>query len=252
MANRHSAPATGFVGVLLAAGLIACHGSDSRVPTSPSGSPPAPSTPPPEVSDTLRGRVLDENDHPVGAAKVMTRPGPLIAPVSTFTAEDGRFTLTAPPQQYGSRQYGVWVSIERDGYESEAGSYLVQVQQKAPAPEQTLRLHRVLVIEPGASLPIRFLGGEPICGHNDGWACRRLRLRAPAPGTITVRIAGDPPDTFVLSRTWDAFPEFRELPIAVGSPSEEVSFVALIWFTHNWPQTMELRTSFEPRTDSRP
>jgi hypothetical protein len=35
----------------------------SQLPTSPSGSPPAPSTPPPEVSDTLRGRVLDENDH---------------------------------------------------------------------------------------------------------------------------------------------------------------------------------------------
>ena len=250
MTNRHSAPAAGFVGVLLAAGLIACDGSDSRVPTSPSGSPPAPSTPPPEVSDTLRGRVLDENDQPVAAAKITTRPGPLIAPVATFTAEDGRFTLTAPPQQYVSPppQQNVWVGIERDDYES--GSYLAQVQP--PAPEQTLRLHRVLVIEPGASLPIRFLGGEPICGHNDGWACRRLRLRAPAPGTITVRIAGDPPDTFALSRTWDAFPTFQELPIAVGSPSEEVSFFALIWFTHNWPQTMELRTSFEPRSGSTP
>ena len=46
MTSRHSAPAAGFVGVLLAAGLIACGGSDSRLPTSPSGSPPGPSTPP--------------------------------------------------------------------------------------------------------------------------------------------------------------------------------------------------------------
>jgi hypothetical protein len=63
--------------------------------------------------------------------------------------------LTAPPQQYVSPppQQNVWVGIERDGYES--ASYLAQIQP--PAPEQTLRLHRVLVIEPGASLPIRFL-----------------------------------------------------------------------------------------------
>src|SRR5687767_876175 len=126
MTNSHSAPAAGYAVVLLAAGIIACDGSDSRVPTSPSGSPPAPSTTPPEVSDTLRGRVLDENDQPVAAAKITTRPGPLIAPVATFTAEDGRFTLTAPPQQYLSPppQQNVWVGVDRDGYES--GSYLAQ------------------------------------------------------------------------------------------------------------------------------
>jgi hypothetical protein len=124
---------------------------------------------------------------------------------------------------------------------------------EAPAPEQTLRLHRVLVIEPGASLRVRFLGGDPICGHNDGWACRRLRLRAPAAGTITVEMLGNPPGTFALSRTWDAFPTFQfELPIAVGSPSEEVSFFALVWWTHDWPQTKELRTSFEPSSASIP
>ena len=155
----------------------------------------------------------------------------------TFTEEDGRFTLTAKaPQKF------VPVSIDRDGYES--GTYFAQFQE-APAPEQTLRLHRVLDSS-GASLRVRFSGGDPICGHNDGWACRRLRLRAPAAGTITVEIAGNPPDTLVLSRTWDAFPTFRfELPIAVGSASEEVSFFALAWWTLDWPQTMELRTSFD-------
>jgi hypothetical protein len=161
----------------------------------------------------------------------------------TVTEEDGRFTLTGKaPQKF------VWVGLDRDGYES--GNYLAQVQE-APSPEQTLRLHRVLVIEPGASVRVKFPGGEPICGHNDGWACRRLRLRAPAAGIITVRIAGNPPDTLALSSTWDASPTFRyELPIAVGGPSEEVSFFALAWWTVDWPQTMELQTSFEPRQSS--
>jgi len=137
--------------------------------------------PPARVTQPLRvaGRVLDTTDKPVPGAKVTQWDTGNTA----TTDANGAFEMTASvtPQD---RLF--WVTVEKPGFETSE-----QARDIHTAANASLRLHEVTTITAGESIHGVVTADDSACGYHWGFVCRRVRVNAPARGTLIVEIVSD-------------------------------------------------------------
>ena len=169
-----------FVLLVLAAG---CGGQQASSAPTAVGAPannPTPA-PPARVTQPLRvaGRVLDTTDKPVPGARVTQWD----TSNTTATDANGAFEMTASvtPQD---RLF--WVTVEKPGFETSE-----QARDIHTAANASLRLHEVSTMTAGESSQGVVTADDSACGYHWGFVCRRVRVNAPAPGTLIVDIVSD-------------------------------------------------------------
>jgi hypothetical protein len=219
---------------------IVAAGCDSS-PTVPTPVPtPSPSTfqtPPVRLS----GRVVDSAGRSVVDARV-TLMSPFAPRTGADTVSDaaGVYALTVPGWIV-STNTTVSVTVEGDGFEF--AHHSVWLGEDPPAEvTRDLRLHRLIRVNAGGRVEVPIGEGDPSCGVNLDWyPCRRVRIVAPASGTLVAELSpGDYPRFVVTSA--GGFSGAPTLRVRVDAGSETLLDVVLV---ADVPATTSLRTRLE-------
>jgi hypothetical protein len=235
------------IGIVVAL-VVAAGGCDSA---NRPGPPPTPvvveSVPPPPVpvAVTVKGRVVDAAERPVGDATVKFS-GDSSSEVSTDAG--GYFTYATTTALEGDVAL-----VTREGYEE--SSHLLSFL--APG-IQTIRAYPTVRLTAGQSTRLDILDFEALrggfCGEDFLLNCRQVRVVAPATGRLTVVADAMGPRRLVFvtqsRNTWDfAGGPTSTLAIQVEGGSETLLVVYAEWFAvDSQTITIELRTSLEPAT----
>jgi len=94
-----------------------------------------------------------------------------------------------------------------------------------------LRLHQVRTITAGESMQDVVGADDSACGYHWGFVCRRVRVHAPAAGTLIVDIASDAVGlgVAVAGPVGFAQPVERRLTVPVKAEAEVVIDVSAAW-----------------------
>jgi hypothetical protein len=191
--------AVAFVG-LREAGVTPA--STPVTPTLPSlASPPAPACPACSYnvgsgSFRIDGVVRDTSGAPVAGARVAIHNGysgrgEVVA--ATTTDEGGAYALMyeLPRLPAGQFWQAGYVVAEKPGYETDGlDRGLFTRLADLGSRQLDFRLHQAMAIRSGDSARLVISPDDPIClrGLEDGWACRIVRVTAPAAGRLTVDV----------------------------------------------------------------
>ncbi|HEY7287737.1 MAG TPA: carboxypeptidase regulatory-like domain-containing protein [Vicinamibacterales bacterium] len=169
--------------LLAMAGVLTagCSGTPTK-PSPPSTTttatpPPSPAPAPPM---TVTGTVLDEAGLPAaGAAVSIAANG--VAPVSAATDAYGRYSVTLPAVSYfwGNADKAGYETTSRDSYFSESPRVL------------NFRLFRPVRVDTGNSVHVFVTTDGSICGFDDEWFCRTIRVSAAQSGALVVEGTAD-------------------------------------------------------------
>lgn len=168
----------------------------------------------------IAGRVIDTADAPVAGARITQWD----TANTTTTDASGAFEMTgsATPQD---RSF--WVTVEKSGFETSELARNIDTASSA-----SLRIHKVRTITAGESIEGVVNADDSACGYHWGFVCRRVRVRSPASGTLTVQIASD---TSVLAVAINSgpvgFPQplERQISVPVKSGSELIVDISAAW-----------------------
>lgn len=163
--------------------VLGCGGG---VPTTPSAtvSAPVPTAVPSPSPRTLQplqvvGRVLDSADHPVAGARVTQWD----TANSTTSDANGYFDLAAT---VAPQDRSFWMTVEKPGFETSE-----QARSVDTAMLTTLRLHQIRTLAAGESFRSVVSPDDSACGYHWGFVCRRVRVKAPAPGALIIDLISD-------------------------------------------------------------
>ena len=210
--------------VLVAVVAAACSGNESKTPVAPSASVPAPAAVRPTVQTTVRGTVLDEAGVPVGGATVAFSGAPQLPTPSTtvMTDPNGNYEVTV-----ASSMDFYWGRADRASYES---TYRPSYFAANPG-VLNFRLFQPVRIAAGDSVHIAVTADGPICGYDDEWFCRTVRVRAGSPGILSVQAVPDDPSipavAAIQTPGGGCCPE--PTTVAVSPGNEVIVYVELAW-----------------------
>ncbi len=162
--------------ILVACVASAC-GGNTRTPNPTSPSPSLQPTPSPQVSATITGTVIDEAGAPVSGATVTLSGASMAAtPSSVVTDAAGHYGVTVQDSLgYGGHADKAGFETSwRDSY-FEAGPYVLN-----------FRLFRTLIMTDTDSVHLTVTTDGSVCGIDDDWWCRSVRVNASHTGTLTV------------------------------------------------------------------
>ena len=182
---------------LICVGLIvAVVGCDHGVtpPTTPTPTPSPPATPAcpiyiscEVVTYRLTGIATDDDGLPVAAAKVSVRPFLYGTPnpplVSTMTGADGSYTI-----DFGATGASGSIIGDVHGEHPDHETYARFLQTSGPSLTQDIRLYRINRLTAGADTSIVVRPGDSICGEDDEWTCRTVRVTSPSAGKVTLSL----------------------------------------------------------------
>jgi len=200
-----------------------CGGQQAATAPTPTVAPASNSTTPPptRVLQPLRiaGRVLDATDAPVPSARVTQWD----TANTTTTDANGAFEMTA---SVTPQDRSFWVTVEKPGFETSE-----QARDIHTAANASLRLHQVRTITAGESMQDVVGADDSACGYHWGFVCRRVRVHAPAAGTLIVDIASDAVGlgVAVAGPVGFAQPVERRLAVQVKAEAEVVIDISAAW-----------------------
>ena len=167
----------------------------------------------------VTGRVLDTTNSPVSGARITQWDTASTA----LTDANGAFEMTA---SVTPQDRSFWVTVEKPGFETSELARNIETAANA-----SLRLHQVRTISAGESIRDIVSADDSACGYHWGFVCRRVRVDAPAPGTLIVDIASDADGLGVALAGPVGFPQPRErrisVPVAAGS--EVIVDISAAW-----------------------
>jgi len=166
----------------LLAALVTCAcGSESTTTPTPIATAAPATQAASAISTRLRvaGRVVDGADNRVVGAKV-TRWD---SAESAITDASGAFDMILAMQ---SRDRSFWVTVEKAGYETSELNRSIDT-----ADATSLRIHQIQRIAAGESWQAAINADDSACGYHWGYVCRRVRVTARMPGTLTLDVAPD-------------------------------------------------------------
>jgi Carboxypeptidase regulatory-like domain len=217
---------------LAVAGLCAagCGGSRAAPPTGPTaGAPVAPTT-----QGHLKGFVVDDGGAPVAGATVVTYGyGTQTSAISDDAGfYDIEFMNGAPTE----------AAATKDGFERT----LRYVNPTSLAGPQTLRLYRIERITAGANRTVMVAVDDPICGLEDEWTCRTIRVVAPRAGTMHIELtAKTAPAAFGLAVGMVNYPCCARSASVAMKAGDEISALILLAWTSPVSVEFTLATSLE-------
>jgi len=167
----------------------------------------------------ITGRVLDTTETPVPSARVTQWD----TANTTTTDANGAFEMTA---SVTPQDRSFWVTVEKPGFETSE-----QARDIHTAANASLRLHQVRTITAGESMQDVVGADDSACGYHWGFVCRRVRVHAPAAGTLIVDIASDAVGlgVAVAGPVGFAQPVERRLTVPVKAEAEVVIDVSAAW-----------------------
>jgi hypothetical protein len=173
--NGRRASRSALLGLL----VLTVSGCGDNAPTPLAPTPLAP-TPLP-LPSTLEGRVLDEQNQPVGGARItltsIQPTGPKSGP--SVTADDtGSFSLTL---NLPANWRHVTLRAGREGYESNEWVFVSRGQHHAVP----IKVYRSLTISPGESIQTTVSLDFYACGW---FECRRVRVNAPSGTLVDIEV----------------------------------------------------------------
>lgn len=219
---------------------VACGRESPATGTPTSPTPPGAAVPaPPSVTYRVHGRVLDNGALPVSGAGVTPV---LDSSVSSVTDEGGSYSLTFTPPRV--RPAGIGVRVAKEGYEPAYHNVYFGESHEA---QRDLRVHRLLGIAAGESASVTVDPDDSPCGSEDEFACRIVRVRSVAGGTLIAEVS--PPLAWLAFREVK-YPFLGSSVIGTDVDSGDETPI-LILLPYYWdqppPVTVTLRTSVEPR-----
>jgi hypothetical protein len=157
----------------------------------------------------IAGRVVDTTNNPVPGARVTQWD----TANTTMTDANGAFEMTA---SVTPQDRSFWVTVEKPGFETSELARNIDT-----AANTSLRLHQIRTISAGESVPGAVSADDSACGYHWGYVCRRVRVSAPAAGTLTAEIAADEGVGVALAGGPVGFPQPLErrisVPVTAGS-----------------------------------
>jgi Carboxypeptidase regulatory-like domain len=157
--------------IVVAIGIVisACSNSETTGPATPTS---VATTASPAVSGRLTGLVTDDTGSPVPMANVVTY------------SQGGTRTASTDEQGFyeiDSTNGPMEVSAAKDGFERSL-RFLTAV------PKQDIRLHRMVRLAAGASRIVTVAPDDSMCGLEDEYTCRTIRVVAPGAGLLHVSV----------------------------------------------------------------
>jgi hypothetical protein len=182
---------------LIYVGLLAfVAGCNHRVtpPTTPTPTPPAPEKSACGViiscetgTFRLTGVVTDDDGRPVAAAKVSVQPWLYAMPspprVSTMTGADGSYTIDFNGMRDAAGGVG-YVYGDQTDHET----VVRYLQPSGQTLAQNLHLYRINRLTAGADASIVVRQDDSICGLDDTWNCRTVRVTSLSAGKVTLSL----------------------------------------------------------------
>jgi hypothetical protein len=168
----------------------ACGRSGAKTPVSPASPTPAP-TPAAQSSVKITGTVLDESGAAIGGATVSLSNSGVGSTDShaAVTDNNGRYEITLT----GVVGYGG--HADKTGYET-----TWRDSEFAAAPNVlNFRLFRTVHITDADSAHVTVTTDGSVCGIDDDWWCRVVRVTATRPGTLTVQTISDDPSIHAIA-----------------------------------------------------
>lgn len=163
---------------LLSLLVLSAFGCDNNRSLPPLGPTPLPL---PSSTVTLEGLVLDEQNQPVGGARITLRyvnPGGPVAGPSVTADDTGGFSLSLDlPVNW----QGVTLRVDREGYESNewVGAW------PGGTDAVLIKVYRSLTISPGESIQTTVSLPSYACGWSE---CRRVGVNAPSGTRVDIEV----------------------------------------------------------------
>jgi hypothetical protein len=237
-----------------AIGAAQACGNPSALPAMPTPAPAA-SAPVcvPGSCQTIRisGVATDDDGRPVAGARVTVRPfAPGQAPPAIVATTDaaGSYRVEFEGMRDAAGGLGT-VLAEHPGHEN-YWRYLGPAF--AAQTIQNVHLYRTSQIRPGERVPIIVRPDDSVCGLDDEWVCRTVRIAAPQTGTLTLTlVTHDPQDQTgleVLERASSGGIVRRqccspEASLRVAAGTEVVANI-LVWWSTRVSHSFTLGTAF--------
>lgn len=172
----------------------ACSGHPAPAPSAPSpapnpSQPPRPSPTP--VTRHLNGVVRDENGVPVPGARLE-----MFASSSAPVVTDGNgYYDMAAALLVSGQVFGNELTITKAGYET-THAWVPGLDDTT----QDFRVYHVLTLAAGDSVHLAIDPDNSLCGLDDEFRCRTIRVVMPSSGTLALEtIADDPSNAFWLA-----------------------------------------------------
>ena len=226
---------------------IACDSPRQRaaLPFAPSGAvatptppPPTPQPtpqPPPNGTYTVSGVVKDGDGAAVPDVEVRSLPE------RTTSDASGAYTL-----QIQRRQRYAGIVLSKSGFED--GRHGINLNADGVT-RADLTLHRVLTINAGEAVSLELKQDDPVCGFEDEWLCRRIRIRPGALGTLIAEVtplAGSIEVALVVGEIRYPFRNPMQITHPVNSVSQEVAVDVLVWWGFPGRTAVRLATTLQP------
>jgi hypothetical protein len=113
-------------------------------------------------------------------------------------------------------------------------------------------VYRIVTITAGDSIELGIEPGDPPCGLEEEWLCRRVRVRAGSPGTLVadVRSGASAQVTLVIGPISYPYIPATRLTRDIPAPTE-IAIDILAWWTIRERVAFMLTTSLQPRLMAR-
>jgi hypothetical protein len=200
------------------------------------------SPPPPQLNPYhISGIARDDEGRPVAGAKVIFYPWPssLVNEAIAETDPSGVYgvTFVAGRDAVGGIAH---LLTEKSGYETD-DRYIVP---KGPEVTQDLTVYRIKRLTAGDSTRVTVRPDDPLCGIDDDWTCRAVRITAPSSGTLS--IAATLGDTTIMSGLQVGGRVYFGKTSLQVSEGNEVLMYALLYWTETASQSFIIKTSMTP------
>jgi hypothetical protein len=221
--------------------FVACGGSPASSPTG------ATALSPPAFTIHSSGTIVGDDGATIAGATVTVTPYaavPAPPPIITVSDASGAYDL------FFTGNSTAQITAQRSGYEPLKPSAFVP--PGAVTITTNLRLNRLIHLSAGESVRLSVGPGDAMCGVEDIWVCRTVRVTAPRTGTMLLEAMADDanhgPLIEILSPTWPSMaPQYLccsdRMSIAVTTGDLIVADIMLAWTSPR--SAITLRTSMQ-------
>ena len=205
--TRISSAMAGLVATTSLAVGLACNNSTDASRTSVSPSPA-------ETSQLFRvyGVVVDADRTPIAGARVSVQAGGQPPALDTVSDAQGAYSLELERSAFHV------IAAGHEGFEPNE----LLLTPLGREMRFDMRLQRVVRINAGESVTLTVVPADQSCGDGDQtWLCRRVRVVAPAAGTLKLAVPGvssSPGFLLRVADNWDITPAASiAVPVSAGS-----------------------------------